>query len=422
MTTTLKQLNHYNPLGTTWIFALAVLILLPALLFSSVMPAWTPIAALLGLAFLFLLRSIAIGRFTGHTPVDGPLFLLLIMLWVGLWVTTERSITLPRTYAFIANLALFWAIASQRDTPWLRWSGWGLLLGSLALGTIFLFGTRFSPSSKLPFIGQEIYKLLPGESFPLFWNPGSFNTALSGGLLALFWSPAVVLIWLGNSWQQRDFAKLVALFLTILILLTQSRGALLGIIVALPFITLFHNRRWWPVWGLILAIGIIGSYHFGADNVQKTMLGEKGSLNNPSLQRRQEIWKEGVLLIRDYPLTGVGLGMVEASATLDPDDKHVHNIFLQAGAEMGVPGLIAHLAFYLILFYLLVQRVLDHQAGYYRALALGLLGSLVTFLTHGLFDAITYFDRTAFVIWGLFGLMAAVATTTANRSGNTRPC
>jgi putative inorganic carbon (hco3(-)) transporter len=99
----------------------------------------------------------------------------------------------------------------------------------------------------------------------------------------------------------------------------------------------------------------------------------------------------------------------------DFDFKHAHNIYLQAAAEMGLPGLMAHLSLYLILFYLLLQRALDRRAGYQRVLALGLLGSLITFLTHGFFEVITFAPRAAIIVWGLFGLMVAVSTSPSSQ-------
>jgi O-antigen ligase len=96
--------------------------------------------------------------------------------------------------------------------------------------------------------------------------------------------------------------------------------------------------------------------------------------------------------------------------------KHVHNIYLQVGAELGLPGLIAHLSLYLLLGYLLVRRALAYQPDTYQALALGLLGTLLIFLTHGFFEVITYAPRAAIIVWGLFGLMVAVATSQQNPS------
>lgn len=424
MTTALQRFNHHNPLTAAWSFVLAVLVLLPALLFSSFMPGWVPTMALVGLLVVFLLRGVATGRVIGHTPADWPLLLLLLTLPIGLWVTSDPAVSLPRVYAFIANLALFWAVAAQRDAPWLRWSGWALLMGGLILGCVFLLGTRLG-SSKLPFINREIYTALPGGLRP-FWNPEGFNANLSGGVLALFWAPALVLAWKGYSWQQRDVAKLVVVALTALLLLTQSRGALLGCIVALLVITTLKSRLWLPFWLTVMLAAAIVAYNVGPAVFFEWILGHSDVFVDSSLQGRQELWHRSVDLIRDHPLTGVGMGVVEpairsrlSSDLIRPDSnfKHAHNIYLQAGAEMGLPGLIAHLLLYVILAYLLVRRTLDRSAGYYRILALGLLGTLVVFLTHGFFEVITYATRAAIVVWGLFGLMVAVATSSPRPDG-----
>jgi len=423
MTTALQRFNQYNPLAGAWFFVVAVLILLPALIFNSFMPDWAPLAALLGLLVIFLLRVLATGQLIGHTPADGPLLLLVLSLPLGLWASSDATVSLARVYALVAGLAFFWAVAAQRDASWLRWSGWALLMAGLILGCVFLLGTRFSPD-KLPFINRDIYTALPGGLHP-FWNPEGFNANLSGGVLALFWAPALVLAWRGDSWQQRDVAKLVLVTLTALLLLTQSRGALLGCLAALMLISVLQDRRWLPFWLIVLLATAVLAYHIGPTLFFETILGESDVFGASSLQGRQELWGRAAALIRDYPLTGVGLGMVEPAikshyptVLIGPDSnfKHAHNLYLQAGAEMGLPGLMAHLGLYGVLAYLLVRRALDQGAGYYQVLALGLLGTLLVFLTHGLFEAITYATRAAIVVWGLFGLMVAVSTSTPSQN------
>jgi hypothetical protein len=59
----------------------------------------------------------------------------------------------------------------------------------------------------------------------------------------------------------------------------------------------------------------------------------------------------------------------------------------------------------------LLQRALDPNAGRNQILALGLLGSLITFLVQGFFDTITDSPQVAILVWGLFGLMMAVVTS-----------
>jgi O-antigen ligase len=335
-------------------------------------------------------------------------------------------VTLAWSYALLANLAIFWAVAAQRDTPWLAWSGWLLLLLGLALVALTITGTRFSVA-KLPFIDRDIYSLLPGGLRP-FWNPDGFNSNLSGGLLALFWAPALVLAWAGRSWLQRDVAKIVFLLLSAVLLLMQSRGALLGAAAALVAITCLRSIHWRLFWVVAAALIIMGLYPLGPERWLETFLGRSDALGRLDLQSRQLLWQGAFQLIGDYPLTGVGLGLFEpALRQISPAElfrpgsefKHAHNIYLQAGAELGLPGLAAYLAFYLVLLYLLARRARAYPGHYTGVLALGLFGSLVTFLSHGFFEVITYAPRAAVVVWALFGLMAAVSTGPAADNGVT---
>ena len=84
---------------------------------------------------------------------------------------------------------------------------------------------------------------------------------------------------------------------------------------------------------------------------------------------------------------------------------------------MGIPGLIGHLALYGTLGALLLRR----SRGPGRedsVIALGLLGSLLVYLVHGVTDAVSSYLRTAFIVWSV-GLMVAVATTEARDSTQT---
>ena len=342
---------------------------------------------------------------------------------MGLRVSANAAVSLPLTYAFVANLALFWAVSAQRHTPWLARSGWLLLLAGLGLSVAILLGTHFS-TAKLPFIDRSLYAPLP-ERWHAFWDQESFNPNISGGLLALFLPPAVALIWGGAGWQQRDIAKLVAVVVAGVLLLTQSRGALLASIVALLVITSLHSRRWWFFWVAVLVGVSLAAYRLGPAPLLETLLGRSDLFGDRSLQARIELWQRAWYLLREFPLTGVGLGMVEPaikqlSPTVlirpDANFNHVHNIYLQVGAELGLPGLLAHAVLYLSLFYRLWQRATDPRAGYRRVLALGLLGSLTVLLIHGLVDAIIASPQAALVVWGLLGLMAAVATPPVGES------
>lgn len=415
---TAQQLPTRNPLGIAWVFGLTLSLLIPALFFSQLMTSWTPAVALVGLGAILCLRGLALGQIVGHRLIDSSTLLLLLLLPINLWVTPDPTVTLPQIYAFGANLTLFWAVAAQRNSPWLRWSGWGFLFIGLMLAIALVLTTQFN-KTKLPFIDHHIYALLPSGGYAL-WDQQKLNPNMSGGVLALFLLPVMVLSWRGQSWQQRDLAKFISVLMVIVLLLTQSRGAILTVGIALLVITSLQSR-WWGLFWLILGLSIgMAAYRFGSETSLAIIFDQNQTLHTSSLAVRRELWLSAVYLIRDFPLTGVGLGQAEISIQIlypstHPDltggFDHVHNLYLQAGAEMGLIALAAHLVLFGLLFYLLLRHVRHRGSSYLGAYALCLLGSLITLLIHGLFEAITASPYANLIVWGLLGLMAAIATS-----------
>jgi len=396
---------------------IAVVVAVPVLLFSTFLPSWAAPAAVALLILVFAATCIRTRRLLGHTPADWALALLVLTLPVGLWASADRGVTLARTYAFVANLALFWAMAAQSRSGMLRWSGWGMLVAGLLLTGVFLVGTSFSVA-KLPFISQDIYSLLPGGFTP-FWNKGGFNSNLAGGVLALFWPTAVMLAIAGESRRQRLLALLTVTALSTMLLLMQSRGALIAVLVILPIMTTLYDRRWLTPWLIVVVAGAAFLAARGGGISPEALLDSSKALGGSSLQERTELWSRAIYLIQDFSLTGVGMGMYDPVVRLlyppfllAPDIifSHAHNIYLQAAAEMGIPGLVGYVALYIVLGFLLLRKGMGRGRERYRIIAIGLLGSLLVYLVHGITDAASYFLRTAAVVWSLFGLMVAVST------------
>jgi O-antigen ligase len=405
--------SSLSSLRLPWLLAALVWPALPVLLFSSFLPAWAPAAALVWLGLVFGLRALASRRLLGHTVADLPLLLLALTLPVGFWASADRAETLARTFAFAANLALFATIAVQRPVVWARWSGWVLLGLALGLSGVVLMGTVFT-RTKLPFVAVEIYDLLPGGWRP-FWNLAGFNPNLSGGLIALFLPPAVMLALGGARWPQRLLASLAVIVVGFVLILSQSRGALLGVAVGLAVSTALYHRAWaWMWWGLF----VLGAAALLLLPSEWTTLlfGVAGdALGADPVRGRVELWSRAIYMVQDFGFTGVGLGLFEPVTkvlyptfliSLGARFLHPHNFYLQVAAEMGVPALIAHLAMFMLLGAGLLRQA--RKNGAYRTLALGLLGTLAVFLVHGLVEVITYAPRAGIVVWGLFGLMAAV--------------
>lgn len=384
------------------------LFLLP-LLFSTRLSAPIPVAAACFWGILLLARTLRTGRLGGHTPADWPLLLLLLLLPLGLAVSAQRALSLPHLWAWIAGAALFWLMAAQHDHPWLRYSGWLLIAAGLGLAAAVFVATEFP--SKLPWLNWDVRAWQP--SLPLV--RGSFNPNNSGSLMSLLVLPALTLALRSTGSGQRLAAGGVALLLGLLLLISQSRGAILGVGVACVALTLLISRRWLPVWLMVALAALIAVRATGIPLNWHFLLG--GSALD-TLIDRQLLWQRGLYLIHDFPFTGVGPGMVEPAiqllypletARVEGSFFHVHQTYLQFAAEMGLLGLLAWVALLGSLAAGLLHVWRNAVEPSMRTLALALLGSLIVYAVHSFFDVPTHSPLLRVLLLGLMGLMAAVS-------------
>lgn len=397
-------------------FSVGVLIALPPLLFSGAVPSILPPLLLIYLGILFGIRFFATKQLL-ITPVDLSLWLILLLIPLNLWATPDKVVTLDRAYALVAHIAIFFTIAQLKDKRWLRWSEWLLLLGVVGLSVALFFLTDFK-QGKFDFLSREIFALLPA-GFNTPWNT-RLNPNLTSGVLVLFWVPTCVFILYGRSIAQRLLAFIGISLLTLVLLLAQTRGAILGAGVAtgICVLVVFRPKYARPLIfaGLIGAALLLLRYDLLVDN----LTGNLDTLGDTiTATGRQQLWNRAIFAIEDFPITGVGLGMTESAIrilyppfTISPltSFTHVHNTYLQIGVELGIVGMIAFLAFLFGILVLLSQQVTQRANANWQ-LSLGLLGSMLAFMLHGIVDAVIYFPRAALIIWAVFGYMVAVATS-----------
>ncbi len=134
---------------------------------------------------------------------------------------------------------------------------------------------------------------------------------------------------------------------------------------------------------------------------------------------RKEIWSRAIYMIQDFPFTGVGMGSYGFVAdALYPLFSfapgailHAHNLFLQIGVDLGIPGLIAWLAILLVVIALSWKQYRYgrvHQNVQCAALGAGLLSSQLALVVHGMTDSVTWgMVRPAPLVWAIWGLAVA---------------
>jgi putative inorganic carbon (HCO3(-)) transporter len=417
--------------------------------------------ALLALPALWVARRAARGRLLPSTPLDWPICLLLVMVLVSIFATFDLTLSFGKIMGLIFGVACYYALVDWASTSHrLMRLAQGYILAGAGLSTLALLGTDWSNThwfGKLCGLGQftqqfpQLMRGLPGAE-------GGFNPNEVGG--SLLWVLPVSLGFTVFAWTERRGAALVpfagrcllvaATLLTFATLaLTQSRGAILGALVAVLLIAWLYAPRARRlvvagVAGGALAVVLLGGPNQVAGSVQ--CVSDFGSAADPlNLGVRSEAWSLALQDIGKAPLTGIGMNTFRALVPALPglpanyDIGHAHNQFLQAALDLGLPGMLAYVAIWLVaaaLVLTLWRRVVGRavettgdgsgpnaqditltliaQRWLVVAIACALLASFIFNTT----DAITLGAKPGVFFWVLLALLVALWRQTAKTLSN----
>jgi O-antigen ligase len=132
---------------------------------------------------------------------------------------------------------------------------------------------------------------------------------------------------------------------------------------------------------------------------------------------RLQLWHSSWNMIQDHPLRGVGLDnflyeyrsfYVLPTAWEEFNLSHPHNVVLDFWLRLGLPGVVLILLLLVAFFrrgWAAYRRLPD---GMERMLALGLMGSMVSFAAHGLVDNAFFLVDLAFAFMIALALVQVV--------------
>jgi putative inorganic carbon (HCO3(-)) transporter len=402
-----------------------ILLLLTSPLFLFFKPWMAPLLLLLPL--LWLIRFYTRHHFVPRTPVDWPVLGLLFMTLVSLLVTPELQASLDKVVGLAYGVALFYAFVDwgQRQRSELAPALAVVVLGS-GIALLSLLGTAWQ--IKWMWFWQIIVHL-PDAFNSLPGAEGGFNPNTVSGTLILFLPLQLCLLWgilTGtelSSAQRKWWTVGVGLSLipiTFVLLLAQSRAAWAALIVGIVALIGIATKKAYlaVVLGMILAavaLVVIGPILAGND------LGiESGMTRSPeiSLHARAEIWSRGLWAIAEYPLTGNGMDVFRHAAwTMYPlyrlpynqDLGHAHNILIQVALDLGIPGLVAYLAFLGTTLIVGWQSFHKSASQMSRMIALGGVVGLIAHGAWSLVDSLPLGARTSFLWWLMVALVLTIA-------------
>ncbi len=400
----MRRIIHLLAQYEIW-FALVLILL--SLLWVRTLP-WV----VLGLAVLSLPRWLDQKRWSVRTPVTGLLLVLAILSLISLGITPLPEVTAPQVFRLLTGLAIFFSVVNWLNRPErVSWLAIGAAILPPALAFLAMFGVEWS-SYKLSIIPASIY-----DSFSILMQDTIHPNVLAGNLAVVL---PVSLALLLHPWSDHSikpiFRILLKIFLgasiafsTIILVLTQSRGAWVAFGLACVLILILRFRWGWLA-VLLIGVGasIIGYYYLDLAWMKRWLY---SSYMIGDLASRIELWTRGIFMIRDFFFTGIGMGtFAQTTNAMYPlagdSPPHVHNLFLQVGVDLGMPGLVAWLAILVLVTWSAwrVYCVKAKENSLRRSLALGFLGSQAALVLHGIVDCVTWgMVRPAPLIWGLWG-------------------
>jgi putative inorganic carbon (HCO3(-)) transporter len=354
---------------------------------------------ILGLALIGWLFVSAVGGTNPSTSLSGAFYFLrlyLIYLYVANNISDSRAVK--------------WALASLL-----------FLLAVQSSVALAQYATKTNVGSLSDMVGETIGSIREVEVATgyLFRARGTLttDTALSQWFdLLLPFTFSLVLARRVNRTTRASLLALLGMGMVALVL-TFTRGAWVGSLAGMAaVVALWLRNRWFKVTNLLFVLGlaaVAGTLILPLSGLVLTRW--SGSEQN-SLIVRRNLDTAALAMIRQYPVFGVGWDNfaerapdygVGLSWQQEGAIHKAHNLYLALASEAGLPGLVIFLALLLVLFHV-GWKTLHVNDPWLETITIGILGSFVAVLVHGLvaWGLVTYSVFPLF--WLLMGLLAAL--------------
>ncbi|CAB3808620.1 O-antigen ligase family protein [Paraburkholderia fynbosensis] len=213
------------------------------------------------------------------------------------------------------------------------------------------------------------YYILENGLLSIFIHPdasfGSYFIArnAAGGFFAM-------LFCLGAACYLQRRSRLILALLAanaLMLFSTYSRGSLLGVLAALPYV--YFGRKRWMLASLIAGL-LVASIAMALYNTDPTVnyMGYSFTIQNQDAKvanlsiRYEWLWPRALMYFEHSPIIGLGFGSfddhigsvvsyfhvvgIPSDVSIEHSDSHAHNSYLNFLAELGVVGLALLLSFF----------------------------------------------------------------------------
>ena len=256
-------------------------------------------------------------------------------------------------------------------------------------------------------VDEEMFQDISVRVYSFFDNPN-----VLGEFLVMTIPICLAVMWGKIRETHKTLFGFILISMAACMIFTWSRGAWLGVFLAVALFLVIMDRRWVFAGALLLLVLPVLMVVSGNTAILERLL-SIGNTADTSTAYRVSIWEASINLIRDFWISGIGIGS-DAYKIIYPAYAlsganfalHSHNLYLQVWVEMGIIGIVSLVA--LILAFVkqvfskpvMSLRKENNNAKIVIALGAGLLG----YMFQGLTDYVWYNYKILMIFWIIIAL------------------
>ncbi len=239
------------------------------------------------------------------------------------------------------------------------------------------------------------------------------NPNVLGEYLIVIASLAIGMLWKSDNVKLKLFYLAQVLIAIICLFMTNSRGSMVGLFIAIAIFIILAEKR-------LIIFGVVAMLALPFIMPQSiwSRIMSIASMSDSSSLYRISIYKASINMIRDFVITGIGVGSFNLVYPIYSFNAayayHSHNIFLQVFIEMGIIGFsvfVGIIILYIQKMYYGVRNSLNKN----RYIGAVILGGFVGFLIQGFADYLWFDYRIILLFWMIVGLGIATVKINAER-------
>ena len=372
---------------------------------------FTPTIPLVGLV-LFTGISYLLSLITGNKkytfkilPIDVFILAFVAVLLYSFVTSYAVSNSLQ---AFVIHIVLisfyFMLVNIIRTKKQLNWIIITFVIVTAVISLYGLYQYKVGGVTSDAWVDTTMFEDIKSRVVSTFGNPN-----VLGEYLVLILPLSVALIWTQKGWFNKSLSLIMVLLMLGCLLCTSSRGAWLGLILAMAVFAVLKDRRL-----IVLGIFVLILLPFFLPPWVINRFASIGNMQDSSSAYRVSVWIGSLKIVKDYWLSGIGLGL-EPFRLVYPNYAlsaayalHSHNIYIQLLIETGIAGFTCFMGMLVVFFKNTVAYSIKCKDKFLSTVLVAVTAGLMGYLIQGLVDNIWYNYRVLLAFWVLIGIgMAA---------------